>query len=189
MSEIRVTLPALYRDSELLPGLIRQGVEEGLAMAGEESRGIVTNAIRTAEPYPAIDTSLMVNGQVWELNVALGTREARVRLGPEPIVLDRTVVMEHGRRPGGPRPPAEPLGRWALRKGLVTGFSRQGRRRRLANEDALARSMGFALARSIQRKGIRGRRFYAKSIQAIRRRSREVIAGRLALVLNRGLSR
>lgn len=187
MTQITVTLPKMYRDSELLPGLLRTGLEQGLAMAGEEGRGIVGAAIRNASPHPVIDTGLMVLGQAWELNIALGQLQARVRIGPEPPVLTRTVVMEHGRRPGGRLPPPEALAAWALRKGLVTGFTRQGRRRRLRNEQALAASMGWRIAKSIRRKGIKARGFYAKSIPLIRKRSRELIAQRLGVVLRGGL--
>jgi hypothetical protein len=49
-------------------------------------------------------------------------------------------VIEYGRRPGARMPPVEPLARWAQRK--------------LALPYPQARSIGFAIARSIQKKGI-----------------------------------
>lgn len=63
------------------------------------------------------------------------------------------LVMEEGRAPGGQMPPVAPLERWG---------------RRVLKQ----RGLGFVLARSIQKRGIKPRRYFARAIQIVTERER-----------------
>lgn len=58
------------------------------------------------------------------------------------------LVMDEGRRPGAAMPPVAPIERWA--------------RRKLGQ-----RGLGYVIARSIARKGIKPRRFFAAAIRQV----------------------
>ena len=143
--------------------LINEGTVDGLQMVGSMGATEVKKSIYSSRPRPPIDTSAMKNQQVWELM----SGNMGVRIGPTPDVLTRTVVMEHGRRPGARRPPIDAIERWVHRKGLADGFSKQGRRRKKKGQANRERGIAFAIARSIAKKGIKARRFYARAAPRI----------------------
>lgn len=90
---------------------------------------------------------------------SIATRE--VRDGHEVVSDLHMLVMDEGRRPGAAMPPVEPLERWGW----------------LALKQ---RGLGFVLARSIARKGIKPRRFFDKAVQRV------VVQERRALVRKAG---
>ena len=81
---------------------------------------------------------------------SIGTVE--VRSGHNIVSDLHMLVMEEGRKPGT-MPPVEPLERWARRKLGVRG-------------------LGFVIARSIARKGIAPRRFFARAIEQVTEREK-----------------
>lgn len=180
MSKIRVVrLPAMYRNPDAAPEAIAVGMRNGLAAAGRMGVSEVRQRIMDSQPRPPRDTGLM--SQSIGAEVAGDGRS--VLIGPSPATLARTAVMEEGRRPGGRMPPVDALARWALRKGLVAGFVRQGRRRRAKDEGKRARSIAFAVARSIVKKGIKARRFFKRATPAIRGRAPQLVQQGIAMAM------
>jgi len=69
-------------------------------------------------------------------------------------------VIEGGRRPGARMPPAAVLGEWARRKGLLRDVPK-------GDMNAAMRSIGFALARSIARKGIPAKNVLGRVVERL----------------------
>ncbi len=74
--------------------------------------------------------------------------------------LPYAAVIERGRRPGARMPPPDLLGAWARRKGLLRDLPKREMR-------AAQRSIGFALARTIQRRGLPARNILWKTVQRL----------------------
>lgn len=79
-------------------------------------------------------------------------------------------VMELGRKPGAKMPPPEALVRWVHVKHLAGTYSiksrrRQGGKKRQADEDL---QVAFMIARSIARKGIKGKFYMRDGLRAAR---------------------
>lgn len=70
-------------------------------------------------------------------------------------------VMDEGRRPNGPMPPPAQLGLWAKRKQTKAWMGR-GKRTEL--------SVGFQHAKSIAKKGIKGRHYMDKTARKLERK-------------------
>ena len=97
-------------------------------------------------------------------------RERPTRRGHAVVSDLHMLVMDEGRRPGAAMPPVAPLERWG--------------RRTLGK-----RGLGFALAISIARKGIKPRRFFAKAIRLVTERERVRLERDLARIIRRVLQR
>ncbi|MCK6479594.1 MAG: hypothetical protein L6R43_05415 [Planctomycetes bacterium] len=162
-----------------LKAQLQAGIRNGVHAAGVDAVAKVREAITTAEPRPPVDTGALRTGIV----SVVAPDGMSVRIGPAPPVAERGAVMDLGRRPGQRRPPVEPLARWALRKGLIGGFTRQGRRRKVKGEEKLAHALGYALARSIQKKGIRARNFIRRALPGIRRDAPAIIRAAIGRAL------
>ena len=127
-----------------------QGAEDVARRFGRaaEARWIVRmltrlalRAERAAREGAPRDTSALVR----DIAAEVRPLEARVRM---PRNLTYFSVMELGRRPGGRMPPPDALAGWARRHGLPTH-----------------RGFLFVLARSIARRGIKGR-FFMRAARA-----------------------
>ena len=89
-----------------------------------------------------------------------------VRDGHAIVAPIHMLVMEEGRMPGAAMPPVEPLERWG---------------RRVLGE----RGLGFVLARSIARKGIAPRRFFAAAVGQATGPDRDKLQRGIARILRR----
>lgn len=91
------------------------------------------------------------------------TEEGAVIYNPLPYA----AVLEHGRRRGAKMPPLKVITAWVLRKKIVSTGGAKGR--------AQARSVAYAIARSMVRKGIKARRVLQRSVPGINRAVRDAI--------------
>jgi len=131
------------------------GLAQGLAREGAPVfRGTLANGIHT--------TPIVVSGTGGGIEIS----------GSVIATAPHSIVMEEGRRPGAPMPPLEPIRRWVelkVRRGdlFVQGdaYSTTTHRRRRSgrNRESQIKGLAYVIARSIGRKGIRGRGFMRKA--------------------------
>ena len=101
-----------------------------------------------------------------------GWKFVRVKEGAEVYATTPyAAIVEDGRRPGK-MPPIEPLVGWVKRKGLVTGRGKKAQ--------ADARGAAFAIARAIAKRGIRGRKVFARASKKLRAEVRQAIKKAMA---------
>lgn len=157
---------------------------EAAAVKGMRSAALYLNRtvvleISQTEPRPAVDTGELRNS----VNVTMVPDGAIVS-----VDAPHAGVIEYGRRPGGRQPPLQPLIDWVLRhpellkdgmKAQRAALKRQTARaakvvgkayaRRAARAQGIpgrevaARGVAFVIARSIARKGIAPRHYFAKA--------------------------
>lgn len=97
----------------------------------------------------------------------------QVVIEPQAPADDYAVVHEEGRRRGARMPPPRVIAEWFRRKSPdpYAGMKVGGRSRfSQAQKDAHLRSVGFLIARSIARRGIRGIGMFSRGAKEIRKR-------------------
>lgn len=139
----RVSLDAFTRIMATFDKRIEGAIIRGLRSAGHRLQGFTTEEIEGAEPYPAVDR---------------GVLRGSVEFAAEPdgcvVYVDapHAAVMEEGARPFFP--PLEPLIAWVLRK-------------RLAEDEASAKRIAWAIREKMGRVGIAPRGYMAKAFQRV----------------------
>ena len=141
MTSIQVNSSDLAQAKRLLDParfsrLLRSGMEEALAYM----KGLV-------QGKTPVDTGLLRGSIFTEIRGTMLDFHGVV--APGPAVKEYASVMELGRRPGARMPPVDAIVRWVIRKQIASGGS--------------ARSVAFLIARSIGRKGIRGRHMFEEA--------------------------
>lgn len=183
------SVPKSIQRPGALAEAMREGIREGLRDAGRMAVTEVRAAIATSSPRAPVNTGAMTQGIVASEPRAMGASFV-VEVGPAPPVAVRAAVMEKGRRPGGRWPPRDALERWVRQKNLSDeGRFRKGRAVRTKGWQSRARSIAFLIARSIVRKGIAARRFFARAEGPVRAKVGPLVAAGISRALrDRGLA-
>lgn len=133
---------------DVVPNLqprVGNSIKRSLDRAGHRGVGLVVEEIDTAKPYPAVDTG----------GLRQSVNYTPSRKGPGHLSVDApyAAAIEYGTRPF--RPPIEPLAEWALRKGV-------------ANTEAEARGIAFAIAEKFSREGIAPRHYFRRAMARLK---------------------
>lgn len=151
MPRIHMTIAQFQRFLPTLTPKIERALVRGLRSGGRWLERTVVEEIRSARPYPAVDTGVLRNSVTYR---------------PEPKGASVSVdapyapMIEHGTRPF--YPPLEPLVRWVQRKGFVPRTMGRGPGKYLRAVNAAIR-IARAVQRKIAREGIAPRHFFSKA--------------------------
>lgn len=154
MAEVTVTLsPAL----ETLPARLKRALD----VAHEQSARETVNELRTQTIQSGAIASfsfLRSIEKVYERQGAIAAWRVGSALPYAPFV-------NYGRKPGK-RPPIEPILKWIAMKPVDTG-------------DKDARSVAFAIAAAIGRKGVKPKLFFEKTVETMTPRVEEIFTDAL----------
>lgn len=147
---IRTTLSEIGQLIEKLGDRAPVAIQKAATSLSMRALTIVQDAVRTAPPANpskkgaggAVNTGRFL--AAWEAAPAQQGTAFGVLIQVPNSKAPYAAVIEYGRRPGSRPPPSEPIARWAQRK------------LRLPYEQA--KGVAFAIARSIGRRGLVGRR-------------------------------
>lgn len=132
-----MTLPEFARIVAGVEPRLRRHIITGLRSAALRLQGMVIESIQHALPRSAVDTGGLI--------ASVHTRSVHDGAITD-VSAPHAGAIEHGTRPFWP--PQAPLAAWALRKGL-------------AQNEREAATIAFLVARSISRRGIAPRHFFA----------------------------
>lgn len=162
-AELRALADDMQDDMVALVTAVQAQTEERARVGAPVFRGILANSIQSLPP------SVRIGGGATPIQRVEGIVQTTTPYA---------IVMEEGRRPGGPRPPFEPIHRWVQlqarrgklglpdvggRKGQRTGRGGKFRTSKKDRTAAAIRGLAFMIQRSIGEKGIRGRFFMKKA--------------------------
>lgn len=147
---IRTTLPEIGQLIEKLGDHAPLAIQKAAVSLSMRALAIVQDVVRNAPPANpggkgsggAVNTGRYL--AAWEAAPAQQGQSFGVLIQVPNSKAPYAAVIEYGRTPGSKPPPVEPIARWAQR------------RLRLPYEQA--RGIAFAIARSIGRRGLKGRK-------------------------------
>lgn len=151
----KITIRGAKEAPEAVRAAIREGVIDGLTLAGLRGEQLVKENIASAfNGHPArVNTGIMASSITHgvEANEKLG---GTVRVFAQPPADIYAGVMEFGRRPGARRPPLLPILFWVKTKLRIS-------------DEKQAKSVAFLIARKIGIKGIPGHFMFQRALEVL----------------------